>query len=84
MAYADDKAIIVERQSRVEIRRRGTEWMRIVSKRDEYVRVGMSEGRTMTMLMKAIMVESRRPCFRKGAKLNMYEEIVKYLGVREG
>ena len=49
VAYADDLLLIVEGQSRVEIERKGTDWMEIVSEWGENVGVGVSEAKTVTM-----------------------------------
>ena len=77
VAYADDLLLIVEGQSQVEIERKGTEWMGIMSKWGEDVGVCVSKGK-MTILLKGSMAASRRPCVRMNGKLIRYAE---YLGV---
>lgn len=63
----------------MEIERKGTEWMSIVSEWGENVCV--SEDKTVIVLLKGGMAESRRPCVQMNGKLIKYAECVKYLGV---
>ena len=78
--YADDLLLLVEGQSRVEIERKGTEW--IMCEWSENIGLCVSEGKTMTMLLKDSMAASRIPCVRMNGKLIRYAECVKYLGIR--
>ena len=75
-AYAD-LLRIVEGQSRVEIERKGTDWKGMVREWGVNVGVGVSEGKTVTMLLKGSMAVSRRPCVRMNGKLIRYSECVK-------
>ena len=81
VAYADDLLLIVEGQSRVEVERMGTDWMRIVYEWGENIGVSVSDSKTVTMLMKGSMAESRRQIVRINGKVIKYVECVKYLGV---
>ena len=81
VAYADGLLLIVEGQSPLEIERQGTDWMGIVLEWRVIVVLGMSEGKTVTMLLKDSMAAIRRPCVRMNGKLIRYSECVKYLGV---
>ena len=58
VAYADDLLLIVEGQSRVEVERMGTDWMRIVYEWGENIGVSMSDSKTVTMLMKGSTSEA--------------------------
>lgn len=82
VAYADDLLLLVEGHSRVEIERKGTEWMEIVCAWGESVGLTVSEGKMVTMFMKGNMAANRRPYVRMNGKPIRYAESVKYLGVR--
>lgn len=74
VAYADDLLLIVEGQSQVEIKRNGTEWMMIVREWGVNVGVCVSEGKTVTMLLKGSMATNRKPRVRMNGKLIKYAE----------
>ena len=59
----------------------GTDWVRIVYEWGENIGVSMSDSKTVTMLMKGSMAESRRQIVRINGKVIKYVECVKYLGV---
>lgn len=79
VAYADDLLLIVEGQNRVELERKGTEWIQIVY--EWGVRVSISESKTVMMLMKGGMSETRRPSVCVNGKRVKYVSSVKYLGI---
>jgi len=81
VAYADDLLLVVEGQSRAELERRGTEWMRMVYEWGVKVGVSVSESKTVMMLMKGSMAATRPPNVRVNDKCVRYAKSVKYLGV---
>ncbi|XP_024881914.1 transcriptional regulator ovo-like [Temnothorax curvispinosus] len=60
-AYADDLFVPVEGQSRADLERMGNEWMRIMSEWGASVGVKVSESKTVMMLLKGNMSETRHP-----------------------
>jgi len=84
VAYADDLLLIVEGQSRVELERMGTEWMRTVYEWGVRVGVSVSEGKTVCMLMKGSMAATRRPSVRVNDVNVKYLSCVRYLGMWMG
>lgn len=81
VAYADDLLLMVEGQNRVELERKGTEWMKIVSAWSEKVGVSVSESKTVMMFLKGRMAGSRHPNVRVNGKCMKYVKCVKYLGI---
>lgn len=81
VAFADDLTLIVEGQNRMEVERKGAEWMAIVCEWGAEVGVSVSEGKTVTMLLKGSMAASRRPIVRMNGKPIKYVVSVKYLGI---
>ncbi|CAK9796609.1 Retrovirus-related Pol polyprotein from type-1 retrotransposable element R1 (Fragment) [Anthophora quadrimaculata] len=81
VAYADDLLLLIEGNSRVELERKGTECMRIVSEWGANVGVGVSEEKTVMTLLKGSLAGTRRPAVRVYGKQLKYSETVKYLGV---
>lgn len=81
VAYADDVLLLIEGQSRVELERKGTDWMRIVSEWGGKVGVSVSESKTVVMLVKGSMSGTRKPRVLVNGKRLKYVQSVKYLGV---
>ncbi|CAK9801625.1 Retrovirus-related Pol polyprotein from type-1 retrotransposable element R1 (Fragment) [Anthophora quadrimaculata] len=81
VAYADDLLLLIEGNSRVELERKGTECMRIVSEWGVNVGVGVSEEKTVMTLLKGSLAGTRHPAVRVNGKQLKYRETVKYLGV---
>lgn len=85
VAYADDLLLVVEGQSRVEIERMGTEWMRMVHEWGVKVGVSVSEEKhAVCMLMKGSMAVTRRSSVRVNDVNIKYVSSVRYLGVWMG
>ena len=81
VSYVGDLLLIVEGQSRVEVKQMVTDWMRILYEWGENIGMSVSDSKTVTMLMKGSMAESRRQIVGINGKVIKYVECVKYLGV---
>lgn len=80
-AYADDILLVIEGRNRVELERKGTEWMRMVCEWGESVGVSVSKEKTVMMLLKGTMARTRCPNVRMNDVCVKYVPCVKYLGV---
>ncbi|KAK2577563.1 hypothetical protein KPH14_012910, partial [Odynerus spinipes] len=84
VAYADDVLLMIEGRNRVELERKGTEWMTMVCDWGESVGVRVSEDKTVMMLLKGKLAETRCPNVRMNERCVRYVQRVKYLGVWMG
>ncbi|KMQ89014.1 reverse [Lasius niger] len=69
------------RRNRVELERKGTEWMKMVYEWGVRVGVSVSESKTVLMFMKGGMAGKRHPSVRVNGRSVKYASCVKYLGV---
>lgn len=81
VAYADDLCILVQGRNRVDVERKGTECMRMVYEWGENVGVRVNEKKTVVMLLKGSLADTRQPCVRVNGKLIKYVKRICYLGV---
>lgn len=84
VAYADDLLMIVDGQNRMELERKGTEWMGIVSEWGVNVGVNVSKEKTVAMLLKGRLSVERPPGVCVNERRVKYVTSVKYLGVWMG
>lgn len=80
VASADDLLLIVEGWNRVEVDRKGSEWMGIMCEWGENICVKVSKGKTIVMLMKGSITVNRQLCVRMNEKTIKYVESAEYLG----
>ena len=82
MAYADDLLCMIEADNRKEIEDVGTEVMEMVVAWGNGVGVEISREKTVMMLLKGSLSDSRPPNVRVQDKRVKYVKEVKYLGIR--
>ncbi len=81
VAYADDLLILVEADSRVWLERKGTQWMDVVRDWAGGVNLTVSEAKSVCMLLKGILSNTRPPWVRNGPRNLPYQKRTKYLGI---
>ncbi|KAJ3639205.1 hypothetical protein Zmor_004074 [Zophobas morio] len=80
VAYADDLLIMVESNNRVELERKGSESMSIVREWAESVGLKVSEDKSVRMLLKGKLADTRHPWIRNGAKKSSVQEVHEIFG----
>ena len=81
VAYADDLLIMIESNNRVGLKRKGNESMSIVKEWVESVGLKASEDKSVCMLLKGILANTRPPWIWNGSKNLPYKKCTKYLGI---
>ena len=81
VVYADDLLIMVDANSRLGIERKGNESMEIVRDWATNVSLAVSEEKSVCMLLKGILSETRPPWVKNGNKNLPYKKTTEYLGI---
>ena len=80
MAYADDLLVLVEADSRIWLERKGTQWMDVVRDWAGGVNLTVSETKSVCMLLKGILSNTRPPWVRNGPRNLPYQKRKKVFG----
>src|SRR5262249_28320166 len=83
-AFADDLLILVEADSRAELERLGQRALEMTDGWGDRVRVSVSEKKTVCMLLKETLSDSRPPCVKRKGHGIPYVKSVTYLGLTFG
>lgn len=83
-AFADDLLLLIEWQSRAQLKRDGAQAMTLVEGWGRRVGVELNKDKTQTMLLKGKFNGNRHPIIRVGSTSLRYTTQVNYLGVTIG
>ena len=83
-AYADDLFFLVSGDSRIELERKGTNYLSVVARWVERVGVEVNVRKTVCMLLRGRLSANRHPILRVNGMAIRYVTSVKYLGIKMG